>query len=113
MRARTLRSFDHLLDDVVRSCAIGIAHSEIDDIFSALPRSRLQLSNDVEHIWRQPADSAEFTHLARVTSNRLSPWRPNTSSTQSRNNPHEARAGPGSPVRPSCPRSPPCPFSPL
>src|SRR5579885_1279248 len=77
MRTRTLRSLGELLNDVFWSRTIGIAHAEVDDVFATLPRCSFQFPDDIEDIRRQPADSAEFAHIARVPDTRISEERTN------------------------------------
>ena len=51
------RGLDHLVDDM-RGCGlVGIAHAEVDNIFTALARLRLQLVDDVEDVGRKPLDA--------------------------------------------------------
>ena len=52
MRVRFSRRLDHLVDDVLRRCAIRVAHAEVDDVFAASARRRLQLAGNVEYIRR-------------------------------------------------------------
>ena len=64
MRRRLLRGFDELVDDVPRRRAVGVPHAEVDDVFAALPRRRLQFAGDVEHIRGQPRQSLELFHAS-------------------------------------------------
>ena len=56
----SLRRLDQLVHDMPGSRLIGIAHAEIDDVFAARTRGRLQLINDVKDIRRQAFDAGEF-----------------------------------------------------
>jgi hypothetical protein len=53
MRVDALRGLHQLVDDVLRRCAVGIAHRQVDDIVAAAPRRHLQLVGDVEDIRRK------------------------------------------------------------
>jgi len=55
-----LRHFHQLVHDVFRSGLVGIAHSEIDDIFTAGSGLGLQLVDDVEDIGRQTLDARKL-----------------------------------------------------
>ena len=58
-----LRHLHQFGNDMRRSRLIRITHTEIDDVFSARPRRRLQFIDDVEDIRRQALDSVEIFHL--------------------------------------------------
>ena len=60
MRARLVRRLDHLVDNMLRRRAVRITHAEIDDVFAALTRRRLQLAGYVEDIGRKAFDSRKF-----------------------------------------------------
>ena len=60
MRARLVRRLDHLVDNMLRRCAVRITHAEVDDVFAALTRRRLQLAGYVEDIGRKAFDSRKF-----------------------------------------------------
>ncbi len=53
MGGRLARRFNHLVHDVLGRGAVRVAHAEVDNVFSARPRSSLQLAGDVEDIRRQ------------------------------------------------------------
>ena len=62
MGDRLLRRFNHLVDDVPGSGAVGVAHAEVDDVFAAAARGNFHLAGDVEDIGREALDAAEFFH---------------------------------------------------
>src|SRR6185437_15434954 len=62
VRGGLLRRFDHLVYDVLRGGAIGIAHAEVDNVFTTATRGHLHLAGDVEDIGREALDTAEFFH---------------------------------------------------
>ena len=62
MGDRLLRRLNHLVDDVFGRGAVGVAHAEVDDVFSAAARGHLHLAGDVEDIGREALDAAEFFH---------------------------------------------------
>jgi hypothetical protein len=62
VRFRPPRRFDHLFHDVLWRGPVGIPHAEVDNVFSASPRSRLQFTGDVKDIRGQSANTWEFVH---------------------------------------------------
>ena len=58
--ADSLRRLNQLVHDMPGSRLVGIAHAEVDDVFAARTRGRLQLINDVKDIRRQAFDTGEF-----------------------------------------------------
>ncbi len=62
MGDRLLRRLNHLVDDVFGRGSVGVAHAEVDDVFSAAARGDLHLAGDVEDIGRQALNAAELFH---------------------------------------------------
>ena len=44
------KTFDQLVDDVLRRRPVRVAHRQVDDIVAAAPRRHLQLVGDVEDV---------------------------------------------------------------
>jgi hypothetical protein len=61
-----LRGLDQLVDDVLRRCAVGVAHAEVDDVFAALAGGGFQFACDVEYVRRQPRQPSELFHAFPV-----------------------------------------------
>ena len=57
-----LRRFNHLVDDVLGRGAVGVAHAEVDDVFSAAAGVDLHLAGDVEDVGREALNAAELFH---------------------------------------------------
>src|SRR5579864_6164235 len=62
MRDGLLRRFNHLVDDVFGRGSVGVAHAEVDDVFSAAAGGNLHLPRDVEDIRRKALNAAELFH---------------------------------------------------
>src|SRR4051794_26923348 len=62
MGDRLLRGLNHLVDDVFGRSAVGIAHAEVDDVFSTAARGDFHFAGDVEDIGRQALNTAELFH---------------------------------------------------
>ena len=52
--------FDELRHHMGRRRQIGIAHAEVDDVFTPVPRLHLHAVDDAEDIGRQPFDPLKF-----------------------------------------------------
>ena len=63
-----LRGLDELVDDVLRSGAVGVAHAEVDDVFAALAGGGFQFTCDVEYVRGQPRQPSELFHACPVQS---------------------------------------------
>ena len=57
---RPLHGFDELVDDVPGRGAVGIAHSEVDDVLPAPAGGHLELGGDVEDVRREALDAREL-----------------------------------------------------
>src|SRR5215510_12967001 len=73
MRDGALHGLDQLIDDSLWRCPVGVAHAEIDDVFTALAGGILQLRRDVEHVGRQALDSGEFFHVTWICATQFQP----------------------------------------
>ena len=62
------RGLDHLIDDVRRRGAVGIAHAEINDVFAALAGGGLELAGYVEDIGWKALEAGEVVHLLMLPS---------------------------------------------
>jgi hypothetical protein len=62
MISRIFRRLDQLVDDVLRRRHVGISHAEIDHVFSASSRLRLEVVDDGEHVRWKALDSIELVH---------------------------------------------------
>ena len=51
---------DQLGDDMRRRRQVGIAHAEIDDVFSPVARLHLEAVDDAKHVGRQSFDSLKL-----------------------------------------------------
>jgi hypothetical protein len=63
-----------LLDDVDGGRQVGIAHPEVDDVRTAVPRHRLGAVHLLENVGRQAPDAEEVFHdrfMLRVARSRL------------------------------------------
>jgi hypothetical protein len=56
------RRFDQLVDDVFGRGPVGVAHAEVDNVFSAAAGGDLHLSSDVKDVRRQALNAAELFH---------------------------------------------------
>ena len=62
--AGTLRHFDHLVDDVLRCVAVGIAHAQINDVLSAMTGRHLQFVRNVKDVRRESFNAGKIViHL--------------------------------------------------
>src|ERR1700682_4499954 len=59
MRVAPLHGRDQLGDDVRRRRPVGVAHAEVDNVFTAAARRHLELGGDVENVWREALDARE------------------------------------------------------
>ncbi len=57
-----LRGLNHLVNDVFGRGAVGVAHAEVDDVFSAAARGDLHLPGDVKDVRREALNTAELFH---------------------------------------------------
>ena len=62
MRRGLERRFHQLVDDVFGRGPVGVAHAEVDDVFTAATRGDLHLSCDVEDVRREALYTAELFH---------------------------------------------------
>jgi hypothetical protein len=62
--ARVARRFHQLVDDVLGRGLVGVAHPEVDDVFTIGPGFRLQVIDDGEDVRREPLDPIEVVHGA-------------------------------------------------
>ena len=77
MGVPTVNSLGQFIHYVGWRGLIGIAHPEINNVFAPRPRSRLQLSNNVENIGRQAFDALEIViQVCGLRSEFIRTWRP-------------------------------------
>jgi hypothetical protein len=62
VRGRARRRFHHLVDDVLGSRAVRIAHRHVDDVFATPTRRHLELAGNVENVRGQTLDAGELPH---------------------------------------------------
>ena len=55
-----LRHFDHLVDDVLRCVAVGIAHAQINDVLSAMTGRHLQFVGNVKDVRRESFNAGKI-----------------------------------------------------
>src|ERR1700679_2963882 len=67
MRDRLLSRFDELVNDVLRSSAVWVAHTEVDDVLAAAAGGDLHLAGNVEDIGRQALNTTELFHKDQFT----------------------------------------------
>ena len=60
MGVAALRRFAHFIDDVLGRGLIGVAHAEVDDVFTAAARRHFELAHLVKNIRWQALDAREF-----------------------------------------------------
>ena len=67
MGVAALRRFAQFIDDVLRGGLIGIAHTEIDDVFATRPGRSLEFINDVENVGWQALDALKIVVQGSVS----------------------------------------------
>ena len=58
----TTHGLDQLFDDMRRGGLVGIAHAEVDNVFTTSPSGHFEFAGDVEDIGRQAGNSGKFVH---------------------------------------------------
>jgi hypothetical protein len=60
VRIFTLSRLDQFIHNMPGRGAVGVPHAEINDIFPALTRLRLEFIDDIENVRRQPLYAGKF-----------------------------------------------------
>jgi hypothetical protein len=55
-----LRSFNHLIYDVLRSRLIWVTHTKIDNVLTRGSRLLLEVTCDAENVWGESIDAREM-----------------------------------------------------
>ena len=53
MGITAMRSFHQFFDNMIRCRLVRIAHTEVDNVLSRRPGLLLEVTNDIENVWRK------------------------------------------------------------
>ena len=63
MSVLAIRRFTQFVDDYLRGGLVWVSHAEINDVFTTLPRPRLEGIDDVKYVRGKSLDTGKLVHF--------------------------------------------------